>query len=102
MRRILKSVSNCPDSLVLSETETERSRTANSARLRLFLDRAEIRTTSYLLDPPVLDEIGLYSALNWYVHGIRERSELDIRLEIPEDFGRLPRDMELVIFRLVG
>jgi two-component system, NarL family, sensor kinase len=61
----------------------------------------EIRTASYLLHPPLLDENGLYSAINWYMDGIRERSDLDIRLEIPEDFGRLPRDLELVIFRLV-
>ncbi len=61
----------------------------------------EIRTASYLLHPPLLDENGLYSAINWYVDGLRERSDLDIRLEIPKDFGRLPRDMELVFFRLV-
>src|SRR5581483_1705974 len=42
-----------------------------------------------------------YSAISWYMDGLRERSVLDIRLDIPEDFGRLPRDMELVIFRLV-
>jgi PAS domain S-box-containing protein len=61
----------------------------------------EIRTTSYLLHPPLLDENGLCSALNWYVEGLLERSGLDIRLAIAEDFGRLPRDMELVVFRLV-
>jgi len=61
----------------------------------------EIRTASYLLHPPLLDENGLYSAINWYMDGLRERSDLGIRLEIPGDFGRLPRDMELVIFRLV-
>jgi two-component system, NarL family, sensor kinase len=61
----------------------------------------EIRTASYLLHPPLLDENGLYSAISWYIDGLRERSDLDIRLDIPEDFGRLPRDMELVIFRLV-
>ena len=61
----------------------------------------DIRTASYLLHPPLLDENGLYSAISWYVDGLRERSNLDIRLEIPEGFGRLPRDMELVIFRLV-
>lgn len=61
----------------------------------------EIRTTSYLLHPPLLDENGLYSAIHWYMDGLRERSDSDIRLDIPEDFGRLPRDMELVIFRLV-
>jgi len=61
----------------------------------------EIRTTSYLLHPPLLDEIGLSSALSWYVQGLVERSGLEITLEVPEDFGRLPRAMELAIFRLV-
>lgn len=61
----------------------------------------EIRTTSYLLHPPLLDENGLYSAVSWYVQGLLERSGLDIRLDIPKDFGRLPRDVELVIFRFV-
>jgi PAS domain S-box-containing protein len=61
----------------------------------------EIRTTSYLLHPPLLDEIGLSSALNWYVQGLVERSTLQIALDIPEDFGRLPHAMELAIFRLV-
>jgi signal transduction histidine kinase len=61
----------------------------------------EIRTTSYLLHPPLLDESGLYSAVSWYVHGLLERSGLEVRLDIPEEFGRLPRDMELVVFRLV-
>ena len=61
----------------------------------------EIRTTSYLLHPPMLDETGLEGALRWYVRGIVERGGIDIRLEIPEDLKRLPRDMELVIFRVV-
>lgn len=61
----------------------------------------EIRTTSYLLHPPLLDEAGLVSALGWYVDGLRARSSLGITLHIPDDFGRLPRDLELVIFRLV-
>jgi two-component system NarL family sensor kinase len=61
----------------------------------------EIRTTSYLLHPPLLDEAGLSSALSWYVQGLVERSDLEIDLKIAENFGRLPRDMELVIFRLV-
>jgi PAS domain S-box-containing protein len=61
----------------------------------------EIRTTSYLLHPPLLDESGLFSAIGFYMDGLSERSGLKIDLDIPEDFGRLPRDMELVIFRLV-
>jgi PAS domain S-box-containing protein len=61
----------------------------------------EIRTTSYLLHPPMLDESGLSSALHWYVQGLAERSGLDIDLEIAEHFERLAPEMELVIFRLV-
>jgi PAS domain S-box-containing protein len=61
----------------------------------------EIRTTSYLLHPPLLDEIGLPAALSWYVRGLVERSHLDIRLSISDDLGRLAPDLELVIFRLV-
>ena len=61
----------------------------------------EIRTMSYLLHPPLLDEIGLSGALRWYTEGLVERSGMDIRLSIADDFGRLPSDIELVMFRLV-
>ncbi len=61
----------------------------------------EIRTTSYLLHPPLLDETGISSALRWYVQGLMERSGLEIDLQLPDNFGRLPSEMELVIFRLV-
>jgi PAS domain S-box-containing protein len=61
----------------------------------------DIRTTSYLLHPPLLDESGLYFALSWYTQGLVERGGLQISLEMPQDFGRLPREMELVVFRLV-
>jgi signal transduction histidine kinase/CheY-like chemotaxis protein len=61
----------------------------------------EIRTTSYLLHPPLLDEAGLKSALSWYAQGVAERSGIEIDLSIPDDFGRLPADIELVMFRVV-
>jgi PAS domain S-box-containing protein len=61
----------------------------------------EIRTTSYLLHPPLLDESGLYSAISLYLQGLGERSRLEVRFEISEQFGRLPSELELVIFRLV-
>jgi PAS domain S-box-containing protein len=61
----------------------------------------EIRTTSYLLHPPLLDENGLPAALSWYIRGLSERSGLDIAFSISEEFGRLPREQELTIFRLV-
>ncbi len=61
----------------------------------------EIRTTSYLLHPPMLDELGLSSALGWYIEGLAQRSGLSIELNIPDGFGRLAPDVELAIFRLV-
>ncbi|HEX5422005.1 MAG TPA: PAS domain S-box protein [Candidatus Acidoferrales bacterium] len=61
----------------------------------------EIRTTSYLLHPPLLDETGLGAALRWYIEGLQQRSGLQVTLSIPEGFDRLPGDMELMIFRLV-
>jgi PAS domain S-box-containing protein len=61
----------------------------------------EIRTLSYLLHPPLLDEVGLRSALRWYVDGFSERSKIKVDLELPPDLGRLPRELELVIFRVV-
>lgn len=61
----------------------------------------EIRTTSYLLHPPLLDEMGLAGALQWYTHGLTERSGLKIELSVLEDVGRLSPDVELVIFRIV-
>jgi PAS domain S-box-containing protein len=61
----------------------------------------EIRTTSYLLHPPLLDECGLSSALTLYGEGLKERGALDVDLNIPEGFERLSADMELVIFRIV-
>jgi len=61
----------------------------------------ELRTMSYLLHPPLLDEIGLAAALNWYVQGVMERSKIDINLSISEDMGRLPPELELILFRLV-
>jgi two-component system, NarL family, sensor kinase len=62
---------------------------------------AEIRTISYLLHPPLLDEMGLASALRWYVEGFSERSGIRVDLDVPKDFGRLARETETVLFRVV-
>ncbi len=60
----------------------------------------EIRTASYLLHPPLLDEIGLLSALRWLADGLRQRSGIQIELELPESLERLPPQHELAIFRV--
>jgi PAS domain S-box-containing protein len=62
---------------------------------------SEIRTISHLLHPPLLDLAGLASALRWYVDGFSDRSKIRVDLEIPPDFGRLPADVEIAIFRIV-
>jgi PAS domain S-box-containing protein len=61
----------------------------------------DIRTLSYLLHPPLLDENGLSGAIEWYIRGLEERSHLKIELCIPEAFGRLPGEIELAVFRLI-
>lgn len=62
---------------------------------------SEIRTISYLLHPPLLDVVGLASTLDWYVEGFSERSRIKVALELPADFGRLPYEMEIAIFRII-
>lgn len=61
----------------------------------------DIRTISYLLHPPLLDEAGLASALECYIDGLKGRSEIRVELEVRDDFERLPRDLETAIFRVV-
>jgi PAS domain S-box-containing protein len=60
----------------------------------------EIRTISYLFHPPLLDEMGLDSALRWYIDGFAERSKISAALELPENWERLPQDYELCLFRI--
>ncbi len=61
----------------------------------------EIRTLSYLLHPPLLDDCGLESALQMYLRGINRREGLKVKLEIPHRLQRLSEDVELAIFRIV-
>jgi PAS domain S-box-containing protein len=59
----------------------------------------EVRTISYLLYPPMLEEMGLKSAIPWYLDGFTKRSGVKTTFDIPASFPRLPRDVELAIFR---
>ena len=61
----------------------------------------ELRTMSHLLHPPLLDEMGLSSALEWYVDGFGKRSGILTTLELASDFGRVNSDLEIAVFRLV-
>ena len=60
-----------------------------------------VRTVSYLLHPPLLDEAGLKSALAWYAEGFEERSGIKVHLKMPSDFARQPSDLETAVFRIV-
>jgi len=61
----------------------------------------EIRTTSYLLHPPLLDEAGIASAVQWFVEGFSKRSGIHVRCEIADNLQRPPRNHELVLFRVL-
>jgi PAS domain S-box-containing protein len=60
----------------------------------------EIRTLSHLLHPPLLEEAGLPSSLRWYVHGFGTRSDVAVSMEIADDLGRLPTELEITLFRV--
>jgi len=61
----------------------------------------EVRQLSHLLHPPTLDEMGLLSALQWYAEVFAKRSNIKVTVDIPEDFGRLSREKEIAIFRVI-
>jgi PAS domain S-box-containing protein len=74
------------------------------AQASAIVERAiqQVRTMSHLLHPPLLDEVGLLSALSWFVDGLGKRSGIEASLEVqPSDFPRLSADLETAVFRIV-
>jgi PAS domain S-box-containing protein len=68
------------------------------------IDRAiqQVRNLSHLLHPPLLDEVGLLSALQWYLDGLTKRSGIETSLEVqPRNFPRLTVELETAIFRII-
>jgi signal transduction histidine kinase len=61
----------------------------------------EIRTMTYLLHPPLLDEVGFPCAAEWYVEGFAKRSGIHITLDVATDRERLPITMEIALFRVL-
>ncbi|MGD0957505.1 MAG: PAS domain S-box protein [Candidatus Acidiferrales bacterium] len=61
----------------------------------------EVRTLSYLMHPPLLDEVGLALALQWYAKGFAERSGIEVSVDVPENFGRHSQEIETTLFRVV-
>jgi len=72
------------------------------AELNGLADQAlrEIRTTSYLLHPPLLDEAGFAAAAAWYIDGFNKRSPIQVKLQLPERI-RVPGSVEIVLFRVL-
>ncbi|MGC2735600.1 MAG: CheR family methyltransferase [Candidatus Acidiferrales bacterium] len=62
---------------------------------------SEIRTLSYLLHPPLLDELGLGSALHWYAQGFESRTGIRVNVDVPSDLMRLSPETEVTLFRVV-
>lgn len=92
--------------ITLSTLENAMSRypqaTDSFAEINGLADQAlrEIRTASYLLHPPLLDESGFAAAASWYVEGFNKRSPIQVRLQFPEAI-RLHRSVEIVLFRIL-
>jgi two-component system, NarL family, sensor kinase len=61
----------------------------------------EIRTTSYLLHPPLLDEVGFSCAAEWFVEGFAKRSGIDVTLDLATEGDRLPMTIETALFRVL-
>jgi PAS domain S-box-containing protein len=80
-------------------TDTSK-RALDKARELLQQMSREIRTLSYLLHPPLLDDLGLVTALKEYINGFSERSGIDVSLELPPRFRRLPQMAETAFFRI--
>jgi PAS domain S-box-containing protein len=92
--------------LIPMEMEAEKLGAEFSKGIRESLEflqqlSGELRTVSYLLHPPLLDEAGLPSALRWYIEGFAERSKIDVELDIDPGLGRLSQDLEMTIFRVI-
>jgi PAS domain S-box-containing protein len=91
------------DSLKSSAERNHRQDTVELAECAYLTEEAikEVRTISYLLYPPMLEELGLRSAIPWYLEGFAKRSGIKTTFEISPDFDRIPRDLELALFRVL-
>ncbi len=84
-----------------SSLDDRSKRTLGDARALLQDMSRQIRTLSYLLHPPLLDELGLVSAVKEYALGFSERSGIQIQVGVSPGFARLPQDAETALFRII-
>jgi signal transduction histidine kinase len=82
--------------------QTSEAKALALVEANVMMDRAiqQVRTISHLLHPPLLDEMGLLSALRWYTEGFAKRSGIETTLEVPREFPRLSPEVETAIFKI--
>ena len=81
---------------------TPRTKNVLADSLEILRDMSnDLRTVSHLLHPPLLDEMGLQSALRWFIEEFSKRSNIQVELELAPNLGRLNRECETAIFRIV-
>jgi signal transduction histidine kinase len=88
----------------VSQENSEEARKEVVSGVSAIMDRTlqQVRSISYLLHPPLLDEVGLQSALRWYLDGLAKRSGIETSIEVqPEEFPRLAPELETTIFRII-
>lgn len=106
-RQLHETVSQSLAALRMNLTVIEKSASDGASELvgssMAITDDAltEVRTLSYLLHPPMIDQAGLLTTLRWYVDGFEQRSGIMTTLDAPGDLGRLSRDVETSVFRIV-
>src|SRR6202521_3790533 len=91
------------DSLKCSAERNHRQDASELAECAQLTEEAikEVRTISYLLYPPMLEELGLKSAIPWYLEGFTKRSGIKTTFEVSSAFDRIPCDLELALFRVL-
>lgn len=109
-RELHDSTAQTLTALILSLTALQKSKARWSGKTRRALMESlalanqcsrEVRTLSYLLHPPLLEELGLISALRHYVAGLTQRGDIRVDLEVAPNFDRLTPEIELGLFRVV-
>jgi signal transduction histidine kinase len=92
------------DGIVLQDQAINLTTRTAAAEASAMIDKAiqQVRSVSHLLHPPLLDEVGLLSALQWLIEGLTKRSGIDTFLDVqPPEFPRLAPELETAIFRII-
>lgn len=96
---VMMSLNQIAKNLGHSEPDVQRAIADAVELVRKVED--EVRSLSYLLHPPLLDDFGLASALEWYTDGFRKRSGITIELDCPRNLPRLGAEKEMALFRVI-